>query len=487
MNRGSSFVFGVAVVLLARAAWAQAVGAPPPQQIKIDREVGTQRELSLVLGENRLLVLSEEIKRVAVANPAIADLKVVTRAQLLLTAKGVGSTDLTVWNKQDQPLVLSLQVTRNLEPLRKQLRELFPGQRINVSSSGELVVLSGEVNDVRIPERAVEVAKLAADKVANLIKVSGNQQVQLEVKFAEVSRTGMRDIGLNFFHNDPSKQRTAGLTGPYVPLFPGQATTLSIPGTGAGLSPDLFQPMNAGGFSMFFSSVAGKNAFPFSAMLSILESNGLSKTLAEPTLVALSGQEAKFLAGGEFPVPVSTGLGTVSVQWKKFGILLSFTPTVIGDGVMNLKMSSEVSEPDSTVSISIGGISIPGLKSRQSETTVRLADGQSFAVAGLLSDKVRAQTDKVPLLGDIPVLGALFRSSSYRRDETELLVVVTARQVRPMAPHEVPPLPTDYEDNDPNDFQFYLMGSLGSKREVRDKWPPSGPGRGPSGDIGFQR
>ncbi|HEY3357722.1 MAG TPA: type II and III secretion system protein family protein [Polyangia bacterium] len=460
-----------------RAQPAPAVGTAPV--LKIDHEVGTTRELTLALGDNRLLVLSEQIVRVSVANPAVADLKVVTRTQVLLTAKGVGATDLTLWNKQDVPLVLSLQVTRNLESLRRQMRTLFPGQKITVSAVGEIVVLSGEVTDLRVPERAVEVAKLQADKVANLIQVAGNQQVQLEVKFAEVSRTGLREIGLNFLYKDPAKGRVGGITGPGSSA----GATALVPGTGAvGGPPEIFTPNNFNTFSLFFSS---SNKFPFSAMLSLLESTGLSKTLAEPTLVALSGQEAKFLAGGEFPVPISSGLGTVSVLWKKFGILLNFTPTVITEGVINLRMASEVSDIDPSASITVSGITIPGLKSRQSETTIRLGDGQSFAVAGLLSDKVRAQVDKLPLLGDIPILGALFRSSSFRRDETELLVVVTARLVRPMAPHEVPPLPTEDELNDPNDFQLFLMGRIGTPRQLHSRFAADG--RGPAGEIGFIR
>jgi pilus assembly protein CpaC len=209
----------------------------------------------------------------------------------------------------------------------------------------------------------------------------------------------------------------------------------------------------------------------------------------------MSGQEAKFLAGGEFPIPVSTGLGAVSIQWKKFGIILNFTPTVVSEDILNLKLASEVSDIDPSRSITIGGFSIPALVSRQSETTIRLSDGQSFAIAGLLSNQTRSQIDKVPLLGDIPILGALFRSTSYRRAESELLVVVTARLTKPVAPHEVPRLPTEDELNDPNDFELFLLGSEGRDPPPQADKGPSGaaaPGplharRGPSGEIGFIR
>jgi pilus assembly protein CpaC len=459
--------------------------------IRIEREVGAVRNLALETGQNRLLILTEPIGRVSVADPRVADLKVITPVQLLLTSRGVGTTDLTLWNKRDEPLVLALQVTRNLDRLKTQLAELFPDQKITVSAAGDLVVLSGEVSDVRVPERAAEVAQLHAEKVANLIKVVGNQQVQLEVKFAEVSRSGLRELGMNFFHQDPGGRFVSGLTNP------GQAIDgfTGVPGTGGAQTPPVQGPPGAG-FSIFFS---GLPTFPFSAILNVLEQSGLAKIMAEPTLVALSGQEAKFLVGGEFPIPMSSSLGAISVLWKKFGIILNFTPTVIADGALHLKLSAEVSDVDPSRSVTIGGISIPGLTSRQSETTVRLADGQSFAIAGLLSDKIQSTVSKIPLLGDIPILGALFRSVSYQRNETELLVVVTAHVAKPVAPHDAPHLPTDNELNDPSDVQLFLLGSYsgghpdeagGTMSQAAREGAPLRTAlkdRGPSGEIGFIR
>jgi pilus assembly protein CpaC len=476
----------VGILLLGSAMAAQPASAAPEHvgstpAIHIDREVGAMKSLALETGQNRLLILSEPIGRVSVADPKVADLKVITPTQMLLTSRGVGTTDLTLWNKLDQPLVLALQVSRNLNALRAQLTEFFPNEKITVSAAGDLVVLSGEVSDVRVPERAAEVAQLHAEKIANLIHVVGNQQVQLEVKFAEVSRSGLRNLGFNFFHQDAGGRFVSGLTSPSIAIdqFAG------IPGTGTAGRPPIQSPAIAGSFSAFFSGLPG---FPFSAILSALESSGLAKMLAEPTLVALSGQEAKFLVGGEFPIPMTTGLGAVNVQWKKFGIILNFTPTVIADGALHLKLATEVSDVDPARSVIIGGISIPGLTSRQSETTVRLMDGQSFAIAGLLSDRVRSSIQRIPLLGDLPILGALFRSVSYQHDESELLVVVTAHLAKPVAPHEAPRLPTENELNDPNDIQLFLFGSdggggqhqdVGLKQAMRD--------RGPSGELGFIR
>ena len=476
----------VGILLLGSALAAQHASAAPDHvastpAIHIDREVGAMKSLALETGQNRLLILSEPIGRVSVADPKVADLKVITPTQMLLTSRGVGTTDLTLWNKADQPLVLALQVSRNLNALRAQLAEFFPNEKITVSAAGDLVVLSGEVADVRVPERAAEVAQLHAEKIANLIHVVGNQQVQLEVKFAEVSRSGLRNLGINFFHQDAGGRFVGGVNSP--------ATTAdqfsTVPGTGSAASPGVQAAAIPNTFSLFFS---GLPQFPFSAILSALESSGLAKMLAEPTLVALSGQEAKFLVGGEFPIPMVSGLGAVNVQWKKFGIILNFTPTVIADGALHLKLATEVSDVDPARSVVIGGISIPGLTSRQSETTVRLSDGQSFAIAGLLSDRVRSSIQRIPFLGDLPILGALFRSVSYQHDESELLVVVTAHLAKPVAPHEAPRLPTENELNDPNDIQLFLFGSdggggqhqdVGLKQAMRD--------RGPSGELGFIR
>jgi pilus assembly protein CpaC len=483
---GTGLLLLGAGLLAPRRAAGQTDATP---QIKVDREVGATRSLKLEVGQNRLLVLSEQIVRVSVADPRVADLKVITPTQLLLTAKGTGTTDLTLWNRKDEPLVLALEASRNLESLRKQLKELMPEESIQVSAAGDLVVLSGEASDVRVPDRAVEVARLHAEKVANLIRVRGNQQVQLEVKFAEVLRSGLRQMSVNLLHQDAGGRFLGGINGPNT--APGAPTT--VPGTGGPGLPLVYPPNGRNALSLFFSGIP---SFPLSAMVSLLESTGLAKILAEPTLVALSGQEAKFLAGGEFPLPYSTGLGQITVSWKKFGIILNFTPTVLDDSTINLKLAAEVSDIDPSRGVTLGGFFVPGLSSRQSETTVRLGDGQSFAIAGLLSNRVRSQIDKVPLFGDLPILGMLFRSVDYRRDESELLVVITAHLAKPLAPHEMPRLPTDEELNDPGDFELFLLGLDGrSAPPARDNRSTplttdrraSAGRRGPAGEIGFVR
>lgn len=420
----------------------------------------TNMEAKLEVGETRLLTLPKPIVRVSVADPEVADVQVVTASQVLITAKAVGFTHLILWDSTETPLVIAVSSTRNLDQLREQFENLFPGSDIHVSSAGELIVLSGTATDLRLPARAAEVAQLHGEKVANLIQVTGDQQVQLDVRFAEVSRTGLRNMGANFLWQDSARGYVGGATPTGV--VPGSylRDNLQVPGTGGGGPPLIGAPAQGNAFNLFFST--GLRDFPFSAILSILSQEGLAKVLAEPTLVSLSGQDAEFHAGGEVPILIARELGSVSVDYKKFGVLLKFNPTVLGERTMSLKLSLEVSEPDPTAGVTLGGYTVPGFRTRSSETTVRLRDGQSFAIAGLLSEHSRNLISKVAGLGDLPILGALFRSTNYQREETELLMVVTAHLVKPLQPGEVPLLPGEDEFNDPNDFELFLLGKLSS-------------------------
>jgi pilus assembly protein CpaC len=432
-----------------------------------------QQSVKMEVGETRLIRLSVQVIRVSVADPEVADVQVVTPQQVLITAKSVGFTHMILWSANEVPLVMSVSATRNLDQLREQFSKLFAGSDIKVSAVGDLIVLSGTVSDLRLPVRAAEVAKLHSEKVANLIQVTGDQQVQLDVRFAEVSRTGLRNMGANFLWQDSSRGYIGGQTPPGVSPGTYLRAENAIPGTGGVGGPPLVgAPAHGNSFNYFFST--GLRNFPFSAMLSLLSQEGLAKVLAEPTLVALSGQDAKFHAGGEVPILIGQQLGQVSVNFKKFGVLLTFNPTVLGERTMSLKLGIEVSEPDPSSGVSLAGFTIPGFKTRSSDTTIRLRDGQSFAIAGLLSDSTRSLNSKVPGLGDLPILGSLFRSTAYQREETELLMVVTAHLVKPLQPGDVPLLPGEDEYNDPNDFELFLLGKMSSdKRPGYDRGRPA--------------
>ena len=481
-------LFCIASCLLSSRSLAQGGAAPT-------FVTEAQANVHMEVGETRLMKLEAAAIRVSVADPEVADVQVVTPQQVLITAKAVGFTHLIVWSSAEIPMVIAISAKRNLDQLREQYTKLFAGSDIQVSSVGELIVLSGTVSDVRVPARAAEVARLHSERVANLIQVTGDQQVQLDVRFAEVSRSGLRKMGANFLWQDSAR----GVVGGQVP--PGAAPGLYlntdeyyIPGTNSfGQPPWVGVPDFGGTFQWFFSSALRQ--FPFSMILSLLSQQGLAKVLAEPTLVALSGQDATFHAGGEVPILVARSLGNTSVNFKRFGVLLKFTPTVLGQQTMSLKLGLEVSEPDVTAGVVLGGFTIPGFRTRSSETTVRLRDGQSFAIAGLLSDATRHTVSKVPWLGDLPILGALFRSTNYQRNESELLMVVTAHLVKPLQPGEVPNMPGDDEYNDPNDFELFVLGRFANSKVERSNQPDAIPAQvevvkpheGPIGPIGFLR
>lgn len=486
MIRTSILVVWVAVLTGTLSARAQP---------KVVGQAEVTSAMQLQVGETRLLQLSEKVIRIAVADPTVADVQAVTEDQVLITAKAVGVTNLTMWNLSNKPLVISVVCSRNLDQLRGQLEKLFPGEGINVGSVGDLVILSGTVSDLRVPARAAEMASLYSDKVANQIEVSGDQQVELEVRFAEVSRSGLRKLGLNLLWKDDARGYIGGQATPSTQTgqYLNGANTLHVPGTGGSGPPFVPAPSAGQAFNLFFST--GLSKFPFSAVLSILSQEGLAKILAEPTLVALSGQEASFHAGGEVPILIARQLGEVSVEYKKFGVRLKFTPTVLGKRMISAKLAVEVSEPDPNAGATIGGFNIPGFRTRSSETTVRIADGQSFAIAGLLSDNVRSTVHKVPVLGDVPVLGMLFRSTAFQRDETELMVVVRARLVRPLDSDQVPILPGEDELTDPTDFELFMLGRIDATKRKEKRPPPrvvdpaktATPSVGPTGPIGFVR
>ncbi|HJZ87494.1 MAG TPA: type II and III secretion system protein family protein [Polyangia bacterium] len=463
-----------------------------------------ERVVTIEIGGSKLIRLGESISRVSNAAPEIADVAPFPPDQVLLTGKRLGQTMATLWTS-DEVITLTVIVGYPVEAITSALKQAIPdGRNLRASSAGTALVLSGEVGDAADAERSAEIARgfvatgtaitgvgagpqQAPPSVVNLIGVTRDQQVQIEVSFAEVSRSALKQIGLNFWHKGSGV--AGGLltpaTGPsgLAPVLSPDPNLAGQLENGIGM-PVIQTPLG-GAFGLLLA-LGSDQEFPFTTALSVLASNGFSRTLAEPTLVALSGQEASFLAGGEFPLPLPQALGQVVVEFKKFGIQLKFVPTVVRDTIQ-LKLAATVSDLDFSLGIKLASVTVPGLTERQSATTVRLRDGQSFAIAGLLSDKVRSNVDKVPGLGDLPVLGALFRSTSYRREETELLVVVTARLVRPQ--NERPALPGEGVQADPSDLELFLFGTQESKeggalprRRTRPTGVPA-----PAGPVGFKR
>lgn len=442
--------------------------------------------------------------RVTLTDPSVAEVSVATGG-LLVVGRKVGETNLIITGA-GAPYTYLVKVTLPARAIQSELRRMFPNEDLEARAVGGALVLVGAVNSAPVVAQAEEVALgyLASPSIAalgvkpqviNLLRVKGRQQVQLEVTFAEVQRTSLREMGVNFVGGAQSGQVGAALgqgavtdTNPRTNAAgPPQST---VPGQPAGR----FNP-NSGGSTPFGAIFFGirNGAFPFSATLNILAEKLLAKTLAQPTLVALSGEKARFLAGGELPIGIPAGLGQISVQFKPFGIQLGFTPTVLDDRTIQLETSVSVSAPDASLALSIGNTNIPALTTRASDTTVRLRDGQSFAIAGLLSSEMSNIVRKVPGFGDIPIIGALFSSKQFSRKETELVVVVTATLVDPMDTDAMPPLPGQDIISDPSDLELFLLNihEASGTRQKRRRGEPVGvaPGgdRGPVGAIGFWR
>jgi len=297
----------------------------------------------------------------------------------------------------------------------------------------------------------------ALEKVLNLLQVGGVQQVMLEVRVAEMNRDLVRRLGVNMGFTDHSGNNWGVTTLNELSAIVKPSEGIFQPSSfAAAASPWGYVPVLANAILRI-----SKNGNSWTGFIDALQANGLVKILAEPTLVALSGQEANFLAGGEFPVPVPQGLGTTSIQFKKFGVGLNFTPTVLGDKLISMRVSPEVSELDFTNAIVIQGFLIPAISTRRASTVVELRDGQSFAIAGLMRSTVREKLSKYPVLGEVPILGSLFRSSSYQKNETELIIIVTPRLVRPLDGSRTV-LPTD-AFVEPSDLEFYGMGKAEGK------------------------
>ena len=411
-------------------------------------------ELLVPVNKSQVVTSDQRIGKALIGNPEIADVVPISDRSIYVLGKAMGTTSLTLYDSANRVIaVMDISVGPDLDALQRQIGTLVPGQQIDATLSNGSIILSGTVENAGAADRAARLAAAyAGENVINLLTVGGSQQVMLEVKFAEVSRTVGENLGFSSFLNSDSGKFAAAIGS-------GASATAGTNGTtDLGLDPitDAF-----GVFGALFE-IGDIN---IEAYLDTLERNGLSKTLAEPTLVSLSGETASFLAGGEFPIPVAQSSGggdggnnTITVQFKPFGVSLAFTPTVLGDKVINLVVEPEVSTIDPSASVTLNGITVPGLQTRRASTTLELRDGESFVIAGLLRDETTATTRQLPLLGSIPILGSLFRSTQYQKGETELLIVVTPRLVQPIRPDQVR-LPTDRVP-DPDPAEVLLNGDV---------------------------
>ena len=438
------------------------------------------RELHMEHGKALVARPDYKVRRVAVGNPEIFDVIVIGPQELQFVAKSVGATNVLVWARDGKiRALIDVYVGAAGSQVTSALRRVLKNDSIEMERVGGSVVLSGPVPSALAMEQALMVSRALlppdeAGRVINMMEIGGGQQVMLEVVIAEMSRSLKRALGTNFHTVTNSGDST-------FEFFNFLGNLTQIDERSWKVDPDSLELIELTTLLSLSDSVTlagsgfGIGTGLYEIFFELLDSHGLGKVLAEPTLVARSGETASFLVGGEVPIPVAQGgaFGSITIDYKDFGVGLSFTPTVLEKGRIHLRVSPEVSEPNLSLGITQGGVVIPAFSTRRATTTVELGDGQSFAIAGLLQDRTSELVDSYPMLGNVPVLGGLFRSSSFQKDETELVMIVTPRIVKPLpaGPH---PLPTDHFI-EPSAFEFYLLGRLEARGEDESGTPTPTP------------
>ncbi|MFN3953614.1 MAG: type II and III secretion system protein family protein [Pararhodobacter sp.] len=406
---------------------------------------------TLVVAMNRAVVVESDtpFAELSIANPGIADISTLSDRSIYVLGKAPGRTTLTILGVNGSLIAnVEVHVAPDVAEFRERLRQILPNEPIEVRTANDGIVMSGTVSSINRLDAALQLAeRYAPGRVSNLMSVGGTHQVMLRVRFSEVQRSVAQDLSASL--------AVGSLSSPTNPLLGSggfsTATTArdALSGT-VGPSTQSRMGMLTGGF--------GIGSVQFQVMLEALETNGLARTLSEPSLTALSGQEAYFLAGGDFPVPVAGPNGQITIEYRPFGVELTFTPYVLEGDVINLMLNASVSSLDNSNTVTTAGVSVPAFRRRQTSTTVELRDGESFAIAGLLQDDFRGSTRQVPWLADIPILGALFRSANYQREQSELVIFVTAHLVSPTR-GEALMLPTD-RVRLPNEADLFLHGRL---------------------------
>ncbi|MDP1668044.1 type II and III secretion system protein family protein [Phaeovulum sp.] len=435
---------------------AFAVGLSAPSYSQALRVLSGGASETLAVPMNRAVVVESDVPfaELSIANPGIADITTLSDRTIYVLGKTPGRTTMTILGADGNLISnVEVQVTPDVAEFKERLQQILPGERIEVRTANDGIVLSGTVSSIARLDRALELAqRYAPDRVSNLMSVGGTQQVMLKVRFAEMQRSVSKNLGASL-----------GLLGP------GNLASVRL-GTGniggvnallAGDPPTLGQDSFGG-----IGATVTMGDITLGVMLEALEAKGMVRTLAEPNLTALSGQEAKFLAGGEYPIPVSTSDG-IAIEYKPFGVELSFVPRVVDGDIINLEIKAAVSAIDTTQTmVNNNGFSINAFKRRDAQTTVEMRDGESFAIAGLLQDDFNDLNNQIPWLGDVPVLGALFRSASFERRQSELVIIVTPHLVTPTR-GEALALPTD-RVRPPTENQLFLFG------KTSDQTPTTG-------------
>jgi len=376
--------------------------------------------IKVAKGKPKTIMTSAAFYQIVIGDPEIANVNPLTDKSFYVLGNNLGTTGIALFDQNKQLVgTIDVEVTLDTDQLASTIRASVPDAKIKVGSANGRVVLSGEADDAVAADKASKIASRFSgnEEVINSVNISSSQQVQLNVRFVEINRQAGQDLGAKY-----SANFAYGMGGRQVTLQPG-----TIPAAGNG---EIIGSLLSNGLSIDIAIKA-------------LEERGLARRLAEPNLIARSGQTASFLAGGEFPIPVSEDNGKISVSYKKYGVSLDFTPTVLKDGLVSLDIAPEVSSIDASASYNIGNISVPGFIVRRARTSVDLKNGQSFMIAGLLQSQNDITTSRLPGLGKLPVLGPLFSSKSYQRRETDLVIIVTPYLVKPVDPSKKMVEPTD--------------------------------------------
>jgi len=446
----------LAAALVATTALVLTLADEAQAQRKIQIS-GANRTVSVTIavGKTEDVRVDSPFSDITVGDPDVADVAPLTDHTLSILGKKIGTTRVTVYAEGKRQLgIFDIEVSYDVSRLAHEIREVT-GPGIRVSSVNGRIMLSGVAPDAATLDKAVTIARQFAPEIINTVRVSQPQQVMLEVRFIEATRQAGRELGVqwNVFNSHMTANIGSRRAAANLPITaPTSATNIPVGEVAAGV----LSGVSPFGFVLGRILAGGTK---IDVLINALEQRGLARSLAEPNLTALSGDTASFLAGGEYPIPVSGGNNTVAVDYKRYGVGLAFTPTVLRDGLINLKIEPEVSQFDVNNSISLGpGLPpVPALIVRRASTTIELRDGQSFVIGGLLQNVSKANQQQVPWLGDVPVLGQLFASRSYQKDETDLAIIVTPRLVRPARPGDAIKTPLD-NTLPGNDADFFLAG-----------------------------
>jgi pilus assembly protein CpaC len=431
------------------------------------------KSLTLQVGRSAVIKAPWNVVRVSVADPQVADVQALTPDQVLVTGKSLGATDVMLWSEKEEVWQARVEVDEDLPRIKGDLMKLFPQSTLDVSRARDVVIVKGLLTRAEEAEQLRRFLEAAGFKYLDMTSVAGIQQVQIQVRVAEVSRQAIRALGINALHTGPHffGGSTVGSSSG------GAINPVNIGPPGGALAaqnlPFVFNsPVNVSPLVTLFTGFPDADLQVF---FQALAENQYLRILAEPNLVALSGEEASFLAGGEFPIPVVQGGTTTStsitIEYREFGVRLKFRPVVLGDGSIRLEVAPEISELTDVGAVEIQGFRVPSLLTRRASTTLELQSGQTFAIAGLLTRRNEGRSSRVPLVGDLPILGALFRSVRYQTGETEMVVLVTASLVEPLSvgsPPEVPGVAHTF----PGDWELYATGRIEGEAPSRSPRTP---------------